>query len=105
MKYAILLLSIYLTSLSAVALAGSITGFKQNSKAKVATISGPVRQIIETEDSFKIMVGNYAAIYTFPKNTNSKIAKDVLEKSQKTESSISINYDTITRDIISLESK
>lgn len=83
--------------------AKTFTGFKRKPASVVSTVSGPVTQYVETEHSFKIMIGKHAAFYTFPKDQNAAELKALLESSSKAKKSLKFTYDAATLEVISIE--
>ncbi|MGZ3770974.1 MAG: hypothetical protein ACXVCP_15415 [Bdellovibrio sp.] len=43
------------------------SGFNKRARVVISEISGPLREVIETDTEFKIVIGLYAAVYRFPK--------------------------------------
>ncbi|MDG0814804.1 hypothetical protein [Bdellovibrio svalbardensis] len=105
MKHLIVLLFILLgvQTIAMSAEAKTFTGFKRIPTSIVNELNGPVREFIETDSQFKILIGKHAAFYNFPKDQNAVELKQLLEESTKSKKTLKFKVDAVTRQIISIE--
>lgn len=66
-------------------------------------LKGPIREILDGENDYRVLIGIHAAFYSFPKTAQKKEVLDLLLKSKKEGFSLKASVDPITLKILKLE--
>ncbi len=93
-----------LWSLIAMSFAATVSGYDLPKNGMARNLEGAVVKIVDSKSDYYIQIGEYAALYKFPKNKyqNKKVLKS-LEHSLKNKKTLKFNVESQTANILSID--
>ena len=70
---------------------------------KSIELKGPIKEILDGENDYRVLIGINAAFYSFPKTAQKKEVLDLLTQSKKEGFPIKASVDPLTLKILTLE--
>ena len=92
-----------LWSLISMSFAATVSGYEIPKNALTRTVEGAIVKIVDSKSDYFIQIGEYAALYKFPKNKDlDKKILHSLEKNLKEKKKIKFQVESQTAHIVSI---